>query len=141
VASIVSVPLCGYLSDRTGKPNWFIVGGSMGATLACLFVPYIAPPIIWILMFGTIRGGCTGGLMSLPSRVLSPESRNTGFAVVSAAYFICMTAFPAIAGWLLDWTGRPDATMWFAALLWFLITVLLGVFLLLERLWPPRCDH
>jgi len=135
VASIISVPLCGYLSDRTGKPAWFIVGGSLGAAAACLLVPYVAPAILWILMFGTLRGGCTGGLMALPSRVLSPESRNTGFAVVSAAYFICMTAFPAIAGWLLDWTGRPAAPMWFAGLLWFLITVLIGVFLLLEHRW------
>lgn len=135
VASIISVPLCGYLSDRTGKPAWFIVGGSLGAASACILVAYIAPPIVWILLFGTIRGGCTGGLMALPSRVLRPESRNTGFAVVSAAYFICMSAFPALAGWLLDWTGRPAAPMWFAGLLWFLITVLLGAFLLLERRW------
>lgn len=141
VASIVSVPLCGYLSDRTGKPNWFIVGGSLGAALACALVPYVAPAILWIVLFGTVRGGCTGGLMSLPSRVLRPESRNTGFAVVSATYFICMTVFPAVAGWLLDWTGRPAVPMWFAALLWFAITVLLGVFLLLERRSQPACAN
>lgn len=137
VTSLISVPLGGYLSDRTGKPAWFIIGGSLGSALTCILVPYLAPAVLWILLFGAIRGGCTGGIMSLPSRVLRPESRNTGFAVVSATYFVCMAAFPAIAGWLLDWTGSTAAPMWFAALLWFLISVVLAIFLVLERRWIP----
>ena len=139
VTSLISVPLGGYLSDRTGKPAWFIVGGSLASTLTCLALPYIAPAVLWVLLFGAVRGGCTGGIMSLPSRVLRPESRNTGFAVVSAVYFVCMAAFPALAGWLLDWTGSTAAPLWFAALLWFLIAVVLAVFLILERRWiTPR---
>ncbi len=135
IASLISVPLGGYLSDRTGKPHYFIVGGSIGATLSCLALTSLAPALLWIITFGLLRGGCTGGLMSLPARVLKPENRSTGFAVVSASYFVCMFAFPAIAGWLLDTTRNPAAPILFAALLWIAISALLAVFLTLERRW------
>lgn len=135
LVSLVSVPLGGYLSDKTGKANLFIVGGSLSATVTCLAIPFVGPAIVWIVLFGALRGGCTGGIMSMPSQVLRPESRNTGFAVVSAVYFVCMAVFPAIAGWLLDATGSTAAPLLFAALLWFLITVVLGVFLVLKQRW------
>lgn len=135
LVSLVSVPLGGYLSDLTGKPGYFIVGGSLSSALACFLVPYIAPAVLWIVLFGALRGGCTGGLMALPSGVLRPESRSTGFAIVSAMYFVCMAAFPALAGYLLDLTGSAAAPLWLAGLLWLLISVLLLVFRALQRRW------
>jgi hypothetical protein len=95
----------------------------------------VAPAIVWVVLFGFLRGGCTGGVMALPSQVLRSQSRSTGFAVVSATYFICMTAFPPIGGLILDMTGSAAATLWFAGLLWFLITVTLAVFKLLQHRW------
>ncbi len=135
IVALVSVPLGGYLTDKTGKPNHFIIGGSLTTTMTCLLVPYVAPAILWVVLFGALRGGCTGGIMSMPSRVLRPESRNTGFAVVSAAYFVCMAALPPIAGWALDATGDVAAPLWFAGLLWFMISVNLVAFLFLQRRW------
>lgn len=135
IVSLVSVPLGGYLSDRTGKPDYFIIGGSLSTTLVCLMIPYAAPLALWVFLFGALRGGCTGGLMSLPSQVLRPESRTTGFAVVSAVHFVCLTAFPVIAGYLLDATGSTAAPMIFAGFLWFSITLLLIAFRILQRRW------
>lgn len=135
VVSLVSVPLGGVLSDRTGKPNYFIVGGAVGTALTCVLVPYIAPAFLWVLLFGLLRGGCTGGIMALPSQVLRPESRGAGFAVGSTMYFICMAFFPPIAGYLLDATADTAAPLWFAGLLWLSITGLLAVFKLLQRRW------
>jgi cyanate permease len=135
VVSIASVPLGGVFSDKTGKPNYFIVVGAVGTALSCVLLPYIAPALVWILLFGLLRGGCTGGIMALPSQVLRPESRNAGFAVASALYFIGMAAFPAIAGYLLDATANAAAPLWFAGLLWILIPVLLAVFKFLQRKW------
>jgi MFS family permease len=135
LTSLVSVPLGGYLSDRTGKPDYFVIGGSLSTALMCVLVPYAAPVLLWVLLFGFLRGGCTGGLMSLPSQVLRPESRTTGFAVVSAVYFACMAFLPPIAGWLLDVTGSPAAPLLFAAVLWAAITSVLVAFRLLQRWW------
>lgn len=133
--SIASVPLGGYLTDRTGKPNWFIAGGAIGAAATCLFVPYLAPAALWIVLFGILRGGCTGGIMAMPGQVLRPESRRAGFAVASSAYFICMAAFPAVAGYLLEATGVPEVPLWFAAALWLAILAQLATFRRLQRRW------
>ena len=137
IVSLISVPLGGFLSDQTGKPNYFIGGGSIGAALSCIFVPYVAPAFLWVFLFGLLRGGVTGGIMALPAQVLHPESRTTGFAVVSASFFICMAAIPPIAGYLLDATQQPSAPLWFAGSLWILISVFLAIFKLLQRKWIP----
>lgn len=135
LVSLGSVPLGGYLSDLTGKPNYFIIGGSIGTALTCFLVPYVAPVVLWILLFGLLRGGCTGGVMALPSQVLRAKSRSTGFAVNSAMYFVCMAAFPAVAGFLLDETGTVVAPLWFAGILWLAITLMLAVFKILQHRW------
>lgn len=133
--SIASVPLGGYLSDRTGRPNYFIVGGAIGTALTCVLVPYFAPTLLWVLLFGLLRGGCTGGIMALPSQILRPKSRSAGFAVSSGTYFVCMAAFPPIAGYILDTTANTAAPLWFAGSLWLLITVSLAAFKLLQHMW------
>jgi cyanate permease len=135
LVSLASVPLGGYLSDRTGKPNHFIVGGSLSTALTCVLVSYVPPPLLWVVLFGALRGGVTGGLMALPTLVLRPESRTTGFALVSASYFICMSVLPPVAGYLLDATGNAVVPLWFAGFLWLMISVLLAVFLALKRRW------
>ena len=135
MVSIVSVPLGGFLSDRTGRPNLFIVGGAVGTALTCILVPHIAPALLWVLLFGFLRGGCTGGIMALPSQVLRPESRSTGFAISSATYFVAMAAFPPVAGYILDTSANAAAPLWFAGILWLLIPVVLAVFKLLQRKW------
>jgi len=138
LVSIFSVPFGGFLSDRTGRPDVFIVFGAIGAAMACALVPYIAPPVLWIVCFGLLRGGCTGGIMAMPARVLRPESRHAGFAVASALYFIAMAAFPPIGGLLLDATRNPAVPLLFAATLWLMIPVMLAVFLLLRSRWVTR---
>jgi len=135
IVATVSVPLGGFLSDRTGKPNHFIVGGAVGSALTCVLVPYIAPAILWVLLFGFLRGGCTGGIMALPSQVLRPESRSAGFAISAALFFAGMAAFPPVAGYVLDTTANAAAPLWIAGILWFLIPVVLAVFKLLQRKW------
>ena len=135
VTSMISVPLGGVLSDRTGKPNHFIVAAPWEPQSPAFSRPYFAPVLLWILLFGILRGGCTGGIMALPSQVLRPESRSAGFAIAAVVYFIGMAAFPAIAGYVLDATANTAAPLWFAGLLWILIPVLLGAFKILQRKW------
>lgn len=135
IVSAVSVPLGGYLSDATGKPDLFIVGGAVGAALSCFLLPTAGAAIIWIVLFGLFRGGCTGGIMALPAKVLQPGSRNTGFAIASTMYFASMAVVPAIAGHLLDLTNNAAMPLWFAGLLWLLILVVLVGFRFLRTRW------
>lgn len=137
LAALISVPLGGVLTDRTRKPNWFITGGALGAAASCLMLPLAGPALLWILSFGFLRGGCTGGIMSLPSEVLRPGSRNAGFGVSSTMYFLGLSAIPPLAGWLLDTTQNPAAPLWFGVGLWLMIPLTLLVFRVLQRRWLP----
>ena len=76
--------------------------------------------------------------MALPSQVLRPESRGSGFAVVSATYFVCMAAVPQIAGFLLDATANTSAAIFFAGALWLAIPILLAGFKVLQHKWILR---
>jgi len=136
--SIVSVPLGGYLSDKTGKVNWFISLGAIGTGIACLALPYLAPAALWVMAFGLLRGGCTGGIMSMPAEALRPSSRRAGFAIASSTYFLLMAAAPAAAGLLLEETGDAKAPLFFAAGLWFAILAQLALFRFLLGRWVVR---
>lgn len=135
IVSAVSVPLGGYLSDITDKPDLFIVGGAVGAALSCFLLPAVGAAIVWILLFGLFRGGCTGGIMALPAKVLQPGSRNTGFAIASTVYFASMAVVPTLAGRLLDLTNDTAVPLWFGGLLWLLILVVLVGFRFLRTRW------
>jgi MFS family permease len=133
--SAFSVPLGGYLADVTKKPNLFIVGGAIGAAVTCFAIPYLAPALVWIVLFGLLRGGCTGGIMALPAEVLNQRSRHTGFAIAPTVYFVSMTTVPIFAGHILEVTGNVTILLWFAGTLWLTIVVVLGVFRLLQSRW------
>jgi MFS family permease len=135
IVALASVPLGGMLTDRTKRPNLFITLGALGAALSCFMLPHAAAALPWILLFGLLRGGCTGGIMALPSEVLRPGSRNAGFGVSSTVYFIGLSAIPPLAGWILDATHQPEAPLWFAMGLWLMIPVTLLAFRLLQRSW------
>ena len=135
MVSLVSVPLGGYLSDLTGKSSYFVVGGSLSTGLICFIAPYAAPALLWVILFGFLRGGVTGGIMALPAQILRPEVRTIGFSVTTGVFFITMAALFPIAGYLLDATDDTAAPLWFSGLLWMMISIVLGVFKLLQRHW------
>jgi MFS family permease len=139
VVALASVPLGGMLTDRTKRPNVFITLGALGAAFCCFMLPQASVVLPWILLFGLLRGGCTGGIMALPSEVLRPGSRNAGFGVSSTMYFVGLSAIPPLAGWMLDATRKPEAPIWFAMGLWLMIPLTLTAFRVLQRLWmAPR---
>lgn len=135
VVALGSVPLGGVLADRARRPDLYIVTGALGAAASCLLLPLAGPALLWILSFGLLRGGCTGGIMALPSEVLRPGSRNAGFAVSSTVYFIGLSAVPPLAGWLLDSTRDPRAPLWLGVVTWLMIPLTLLVFRVLQRRW------
>lgn len=137
LVAIVSVPLGGYLVDRTGRKDTLIAGGALGTALCCLAFPLWGPPLLWVLLFGALRGGVTGGIQSLPGEVLAPSHRSTGFGVYYTMHYLGLVIGPALAGRLLDATGLPAASVWLAAAIWLSILPMLAAFRLLQRRWAP----
>lgn len=113
--AMVTIPFGGYLADRTGKGGLMFWGGCFLSGFAIAMFPLGGPTMVWLMLSGAI-GLTVGPVMALPSGVLSPGSRATGFGVFFTIYYIGMSGLPALGGWMLDRTGSPSMVMWFAAL-------------------------
>lgn len=137
LVSLGSMPLGGYLTDRFGKPNWFIAGGAAATAAACFIFPLWGPPLLWIVLFGLFRGGCLGGIMALPSEVLRPEHRSVGIGLFLTVFYAGMALMPLIAGTIQDASESAASALWFGGALWLMIIVMLLIFRLLQRSLLP----
>lgn len=136
--TIGSIPLGGWLTDRTGRINTFII---VGVTLNALFIillPIGGSILGCILLIGLTMGAWPGAIMALPSQVLSPQGRSTGFGVFYMVFYGIMAVLPPSAGWLRDYTGGATASVLFGGALLALTVLALAVFRLLQRQWPVK---
>ena len=138
--SIVSVPAGGFLIDRTGRPN-LLMGIAIGAsTAAILLLPSLdawESMLLLMIAYGILRGPSAGGINALPSEVLRPNSRSTGFGLYFTTYYVGTGLLPALAGYLRDLSGSADTPVYFAALCTALTALALLVFRLLQHRWSP----
>ncbi|MCH7479735.1 MAG: MFS transporter [SAR324 cluster bacterium] len=132
--SIGTLPLGGWLTDRTKFFTTFIVAGVLGSALAFYLAAEGVMPLVWVGLFGICLGLWPGAVISMPSQILSPSGRNTGFGVFYTVYYVGMATLPPIAGWLQDSTGNPKVAVLFAAF----VTALTVVALLFFRMVQHR---
>src|SRR5436189_211204 len=79
--TIVSVPLGGLLSDRVGRPNAFIVVGSLGGAGLLWALPTMPAAALGLVLVGAVIGAAPGPLTSLLPRALAPERLAGGLGV------------------------------------------------------------
>lgn len=133
LVAIFSVPLGGMLTDRIGRRRDLLVTGcAAGTALCCVLFSFTGPALLWVLLFGLIRGGCTGGILSLPGEVLRPESRGAGMSIFFTVHYIALAVLPPVAGWLRDASSTGWAVV-FAGALWLSILASLAAFRLIQR--------
>ena len=113
--TILSVPLGGVLSDRVGRPDVFIVAGTVAAGALLFALPTIPGAALGLLLVGVAIGAPPGPLTSLLPRALAPERLATGLGVSYTAYYLVMAVVQPLAGWLRDVTGDPATPVRFAA--------------------------
>jgi MFS family permease len=136
--SIGSMPLGGWLTDRTGRINTFIVGGVILSALFIVLLPVGFSVLGCILLLGLVFGVWPGAIMALPNQVLSPQGRSTGFGIFYMIFYGIMAVLPPVAGWLRDFTGGATAPVLFGGALVALTVVALAVFRILQRRWPVK---
>jgi MFS family permease len=112
--TIVSVPLGGLVSDRIGRPNLFIVAGSLVATLVTMLLPVITPAVIGFCLLGLVIGAPPGPVMALLPRTLAADRLATGFGVFYTVFYLAMTVTLPAAGLVRDLWGDPAAPVFFA---------------------------
>ena len=136
--SIGSMPLGGWLTDRSGRINAFIICGVILSALFTFLLPVGFSTLGCILLLGLAFGVWPGAIMALPSQVLSPRGRSTGFGVFYMVFYGIMAILPPVAGWLRDLTGGATAPVLFGGMLMALTVVALAFFRILQRRLPVK---
>jgi MFS family permease len=108
--TVVSVPLGGYLADRSGRKSAIIVFGCTafgGALLLALNTKAVVPVFI---LLGLIAGLPAGPIMSLPATVLSPPNRAIGMGLFFTLFNLIVVIAPLAAGSLAASIGSASVT-------------------------------
>jgi predicted MFS family arabinose efflux permease len=112
--SIISVPLGGYLVERSGRPDAAIalsccIAAMALAALACGRLPALLCVIVGLSI------APAGAVMALPARVLSAAHRPIGFGVFYTAHYTVIGFGPGLAGVARDVSGTAAAATLFGA--------------------------
>jgi predicted MFS family arabinose efflux permease len=134
-ALMISVPLGGYLADRTGRGDAIMLGSLLLMAGTMPFILAVPAPLVMLSLFGLIAGPAGGIIAALPARAIAPQSRHLGLGLFFTLYYAGMALLPAVAGWLRDATRVDTAPLAFGAGLLLLAAALAGLFRRLER-WP-----
>jgi MFS family permease len=131
--TMISVPLGGLLTDRLGRPNLLIVGGSLLAALVTLLIPVLSPAVLAFCLVGLAVGAPPGAVMALLPKTLAPERLATGFGVFYTVFYVMMALTQPAAGLVRDLAGTPSAPIVFAAVVMAATVVGLAIFRRIER--------
>jgi MFS family permease len=109
----------GFLADWTRRPQSVLVVGCTLFALLMLVLPRSTAVIPLVITIGLISALPSGPIMSLPARVLQPETRAIGMGFFYTVYYAAMMLGPAVAGAIAKSTGSAAAAFDFgtAALL------------------------
>jgi len=126
--SVVSVPLGGFLADRTGRPGTIVVASAVVMAILMVLLPRSGAVVLIVFALGFISGLPAGPIMSLPARVLQLQTRAIGMGVFFTMFFGCMMLGPVVGGALAKWAGSAAAAFDFGAAMILLCPVLLWGF-------------
>jgi MFS family permease len=125
---IISVAAGGFLADRTGRPGAILVAGCTVLAMLMLILSHSDAVILTIIGLGLLGGLPAGPMMSLPARVLRPETRAIGMGLFYTIFYAAMMVGPVIGGACAKWTGSAGAAFDFGAVAVVACPLLLFVF-------------
>ncbi len=125
---IPSIPLGGYVAERSRRQN-LVIGGSC-AVLGLLLValPLVDAPVLVFAAVAVVFGLPAGCIMALPAEVLRPQARGAGMGVYFSWYYAAMALLPGLAGLARDVTGESSAPILVAAAFLFLALAIVIAF-------------
>ncbi|MFK0691688.1 CynX/NimT family MFS transporter [Mesorhizobium sp. IMUNJ 23033] len=133
----LSVPLGGFLADRTKRSGAVLVAGCAGLAFLMLLLSRSGLVLPLIIAMGIVCGLPAGAIMSLPTRVLGQRTRSIGMGVFYTVYYAGMLAGPAIGGKLATWAGTATVALDFGAAALLFCPLLLWPFHRISRLPQP----
>jgi MFS family permease len=113
--AVFSVPFGGFLADRTKRPQTILVAGSIVFAMLMLSLPRTDAILLTVVGLGLISGQPAGPIMSLPARVLQPQTRAIGMGLFFTMFYGCMMLGPVVGGACAKWAGSSAAAFDFGA--------------------------
>jgi MFS family permease len=132
-ASLVSVPLGGYVADRARRPDLMISAGALSTALCIALVPVLPNPVLWFVLAGTLLGLAPGAIMALLPEVLDARHVASGFGVSYTIFYLGLAVAQPVAGLSRDLSGSPAMPLFFASALMATTVVALGLFRWVEQ--------
>ncbi|MGN8550565.1 CynX/NimT family MFS transporter [Bradyrhizobium sp. 13971] len=111
----LSVPLGGFLADRTRRGEVILVMGCVAFALLTLLLSRSGTVLPVVIALGILCGLPAGPIMSLPARVLEQKTRPIGMGIFYTVFYAGMLAGPAIGGRLSTSVGSASAALDFGA--------------------------
>ncbi len=135
---VISIPVGGILADRTQRHLAVLVGGLCGFAAMLLIAARTDAVIIAFVVLGLASGISAGPIMSLPARVLLPETRAVGMGVFYTLFYLVVVLAPWIGGCAASITGSSRVTFDVGAAMLLLCCAALWLFQRLARS-PTAC--
>ena len=134
---IVSIPLGGWLIERTGRPATIAAVGVLGWAACIAAVRAGADPTTWLTVAGLVSGWAAGALSAAPARFLAPAARAVGLGLFYSMYYLGLGVLPRLVGAWADRAGTPEVVL-DAAVAFALATVGLLAATARSMRGPPR---
>ena len=127
-ATIVAIPLGGYLATRYRIPNVVMIGGLAVSIVLGAALPFAPYPIVFFTLLGLAFASsrCRSSAPS-PQRCSIRACAGPASASIFLWYFGGMPVLIFSAGLLRDWTGSLTATLLYADIM-LLCTLLLAIY-------------
>ncbi|BAT58869.1 major Facilitator Superfamily protein [Variibacter gotjawalensis] len=111
----LSVPLGGYVADRTGKHVEVMLVGFVLFAIALVVAALTTATIPAFVALGLFGGLSAGSIMSLPARVLTAEVRAVGMGVFFTLFYAICVIAPIVAGVVSSRLGTAAAGFFLGA--------------------------
>ena len=111
-----------------GAPELMLVAGCILFAALMLALPRSGAVIPIVAALGLVSGQPAGPIMSLPARVLQPQTRAIGMGLFFTIFYGCMVLGPVVGGACAKWAGTAAAAFDFGAAMILLCPLILWAF-------------
>jgi predicted MFS family arabinose efflux permease len=106
----VSVPIGGYLADRSGRGEMILLGGCLAFAITLVFATRTNAVMPAFVAVGLAGGLAAAPILSLPVRVLEPAARAVGMGIFFTLFYLHVVTGPWIGGALATMAGTASVT-------------------------------
>jgi predicted MFS family arabinose efflux permease len=125
--AMITMPLGGWLADRSRHPLALVVLGSAGAGVAGILFGLGAAPVALSVVMGVLVGLPAGGILALPTGAVAREDVSWSLGWFMAVYYVLVTLGQFIAGYVREFTDERTTVLIGAGLILATVPCLLPI--------------